>query len=127
MMQISQVGANSYSPASQGEVAATPRPVAPDVAKVSAATIEMPSKAVEAAKEAVDPAYLKQATEQLNRAIKLMGNNLQFTIDEDTGINVVKVVDTETKEVIRQFPSEEILAIARAFDKLQGMLVRDKA
>lgn len=125
-MQISQVGSNSVSPPMQGEVP-TSRTVLPEIAKTSAAAIEMPSRAVEAAKEAVDPASLKQATEQLNRAIKLMANNLQFTIDEDTGINVVKVVDTETKEVIRQFPSEEILAIARAFDKLQGMLVRDKA
>lgn len=126
-MQISQVGANSYSPASQGEMAATPRPVAPDVAKVSAATIEMPSKAVEAVKEAVDPSSLKQATEKLNQAMKMMASNLQFTVDEDTGIDVVKVVDADTKEVIRQFPSEEVIAIARAFDQLQGLLVRDKA
>lgn len=126
-MQISQVGTNSFTPASQGDVSTTPRPVAPDVAKVSAATIEMPSIAVAAVKEAVNPTSLKQATDQLNRAIKLMANNLQFTIDEDTGINVVKVVDTDTKEVIRQFPSEEILSIAKALDQLQGMLVRDKA
>ena len=52
--------------------------------------------------------------------------NLQFTVDEDTGIDVVKVIDTETEEVIRQFPSEEVLAIARALDKLQGLLIRDK-
>ena len=54
-MQISQVGANSYNPASQGDVATAPRSVAPDVAAVSAATIELPSKAVEAVKEAVNP------------------------------------------------------------------------
>lgn len=126
-MQISQVGANSFSPASQGEMAATPRPVAPDVAKVSAATIEMPSKAVEAVKEAVDPSSLKNATEKLNQAMKMMASNLQFTVDEETGIDVVKVVDTDTKEVIRQFPSEEVIAIARAFDQLQGLLVRDQA
>ena len=57
----------------------------------------------------------------------MMANNLQFTVDEDTGIDVVKVVDTDTKEVIRQFPSEEILAIAKAIDQLQGLLVKDKA
>lgn len=126
-MQISQVGANSYSPASQGEMAATPRPVAPDAAKVSAAKIEMPSKAVEAVKEAVDPSSLKQATEKLNQAMRMMASNLQFTVDEETGIDVVKVVDADTKEVIRQFPSEEVLAIAKAFDKLQGLLLREKA
>ena len=126
-MQVSQVGANGYSPTSQGEVATAPRPVVSEAAKVSAAMVEMPSKAVAAVKEAVNPTSLKQATDQLNQAIKLMANNLQFTIDEETGIDVVKVVDTDTKEVIRQFPSEEILAIAKAIDQLQGLLVRDKA
>jgi len=101
--------------------------VVSEAAKVSAAMVEMPSKAVAAVKEAVNPTSLKQATDQLNQAIKLMANNLQFTIDEETGIDVVKVVDTDIKEVIRQFPSEEILAIAKAIDQLQGLLVRDKA
>ncbi|MBU0593932.1 MAG: flagellar protein FlaG [Gammaproteobacteria bacterium] len=97
------------------------------MAKVSAATIEMPAKAVEAVKETTNPSSLKQATEKLNQAMKMMASNLQFTVDEDTGMDVVKVVDTDTKEVIRQFPSEEVIAIARAFDQLQGLLVRDKA
>lgn len=126
-MQISQVGNNSYSPVSQGEVAGSSRPLASDMAKVSAATIEMPAKAVEAVKETTNPSSLKQATEKLNQAMKMMASNLQFTVDEDTGMDVVKVVDTDTKEVIRQFPSEEVIAIARAFDQLQGLLVRDKA
>ncbi|MDP2786071.1 MAG: flagellar protein FlaG [Sulfurimicrobium sp.] len=126
MMQISQAGSNNVSLSMPGE-AMPPRAVVPDVVKSSAATIELPSKAVEAVKEAVNPASLKQATDQINQAIKMMANNLQFTIDEDTGIDVVKVVDTETQEVIRQFPSVEILAIAKAIDQLQGLLVRDKA
>lgn len=126
-MQIPQVGANSYNPASQGDVATAPRSVAPDVAAVSAATIELPSKAVAAVKEAVNPSSLKQATDKLNQTIKMMAVNLQFQVDEETGIDVVKVVDTDTKEVIRQFPSEEILAIAKAIDQLQGLLVKDKA
>lgn len=126
-MQIPQVGTNSYSPASQGDVGAAPRSVAADVAQISAATIEMPSKAVAAVKEAVNPSSLKQATDKLNQTIKMMAVNLQFQVDEETGIDVVKVVDTESKEVIRQFPSEEILAIAKAIDRLQGLLVRDKA
>lgn len=125
-MQISQVGGNSYSPATQGEMTA-PRPAAPDVSQVSASAVQMPAKAVEAVKEAVNPSSLKNATEKLNQAMKMMASNLQFTVDEETGMDVVKVVDTDTKEVIRQFPSEEVIAIAKAFDQLQGLLVREKA
>lgn len=125
-MQISQVGSNVFGSSLQGEAGAQ-RVVAPDAARMSSAAVELPSKAVQAVKEAVNPSSLKQATEKLNQAMKMMASNLQFTVDEETGINIVKVVDTDTKEVIRQFPSEEVLAIAKAFDQLQGLLVRDKA
>jgi hypothetical protein len=37
------------------------------------------------------------------------------------------VVDGVTKEVIRQIPNEEVLAIARAMDRLQGLLLKGKA
>ena len=40
---------------------------------------------------------------------------------------MVKVVDQSTKEVIRQIPSEEMLAIAKALDSLKGLLVRQTA
>lgn len=126
-MEISQVGANSFNPTSQGDAPAAPRSAAVNGANVSAATVELPSKAVEAVKGAVSLTSLKQATDQLNRAIQLTANNLQFAIDKSTGIHVVKVVDTQTNEVIRQFPSEDILAMAKALDQWQGLLVREKA
>jgi len=125
-MEISQVGSSNFNSPTQAD-ATKPRAVAPDVAKTSAAVIEIPAKAVQAVSETVDPALLKQAAERLNQAMKMMTVNLEFQVDEDTGIHVVKVLDTDTNEVIRQFPSEEILAIAKAFDTVQGMLVRDKA
>jgi len=40
---------------------------------------------------------------------------------------VVRVLDDATKEVIRQIPSEEALEIAKALDKLQGVLLRQEA
>ncbi|PWB52649.1 MAG: flagellar protein [Nitrosomonadales bacterium] len=126
MMQISQVGSSVFSSSVQGEPGAQ-RVAVPETARPSSAAIELPAKAVQAAKETVNPSSLKQATEKLNQAMRMMASNLQFTVDEETGIDVVKVVDSDTKEVIRQFPSEEVLAIAKAFDQLQGLLVRDKA
>jgi len=125
-MQISQVGSSSASLPAQGEAAA-PRVAAPDVTKTSAAVIEIPAKAVQAVSETADPALLKQAADRLNQTMKMMAVNLEFQVDEDTGMHVVKVLDGDTKEVIRQFPSEEILAIAKAFDTVKGLLVRDKA
>ncbi len=88
--------------------------------------VELPLQAVKSV-EKVDIATVKRASEQINKFIQQFNRNLQFTVDEDTGINVVQVIDSETEEVIRQMPSEEMLAIARALDKFQGLLLRDKA
>lgn len=90
-----------------------------------AAEVELPSQAVQAV-EAVDIDTVKGATEQINKLIQQFNRNLQFTVDEDTGVNVVKVIDNESKEVIRQMPTEEMLAIAKALDKLRGLLIQDR-
>jgi len=55
------------------------------------------------------------------------GADLRFSMDEDSGKLIVRVVDTATKEVIRQIPSEESLAISQSIEKLQGLLVKQKA
>ncbi|MBP8132668.1 MAG: flagellar protein FlaG [Zoogloea sp.] len=70
---------------------------------------------------------LTQAVKQIQDVIKQTAQSLQFSIDKDSGSTIVKVVDTESKKVIRQIPSEEVLAIAKALDKLQGLLVKQQA
>jgi flagellar protein FlaG len=40
---------------------------------------------------------------------------------------VVKVMDTQTNEVIRQFPSEETLKLAKHLEGMLGLIFNDKA
>ncbi|NWH04075.1 flagellar protein FlaG [Desulfobacter latus] len=47
---------------------------------------------------------------------------LNFTIDEDTEDMVVKIMDKETNEVIKQFPAEEILELREKMQDLSGLL-----
>lgn len=70
---------------------------------------------------------VEQALGEVRKALTPVAQDLLFSIDEDTGKTVVKVVDAATDEVIRQIPSEEIIAIAKALDKLQGLLLQQKA
>lgn len=70
---------------------------------------------------------LKQAVEAINKFLKPVNSGIEFSIDEDSGRTLVKVIDIESKEVLRQFPSKEALAIAKELDKLQGLLIKDKA
>lgn len=68
-----------------------------------------------------------QAVQQVNDMLQAFSQKLEFSVDKETDAFVVKVVDKETKEVIRQIPSEEMLSLAKALDKLQGLLIKDKA
>lgn len=70
---------------------------------------------------------IDQALKKINEFVQARASDVQFSLDEETGIRVVKVLDRSTKEVIRQIPSEEMLHIAQALDKLQGLLIRQKA
>lgn len=67
------------------------------------------------------------AVQQVRDELKEVVPELDFSVDDDTGKIVVKLIDTATSEVLRQIPSEEMLHIATMIDKLQGILIKDKA
>lgn len=125
-MQISQLNVSPVSPGYQTD-AGIQRQAQTEPAKISTTPVELPSRAPGRTQEVVDSESLAQATDKINKTMRLIASNLNFTVDEETGIDVVKVVDMDTQEVIRQFPSKEVLAIAKALDQLQGLLVKDKA
>lgn len=70
---------------------------------------------------------LDSAVSSMNDLLGTLGHSLRFNIDDETGKTIVKVMDSQTQEVIKQIPTEEMLAIAKALDKLQGLLVKQKA
>lgn len=73
-------------------------------------------------------AELRELVGQANNALQARFSDLKFTVDEGTDINIVRIEDSETGEIIRQIPSEAMLAIARALDEAQqGMMLEEKA
>lgn len=70
---------------------------------------------------------IAKAAVDIQNFVKDMGRNLAFSIDETTGYNVVRVVNPETNELIRQLPSEELLKIAKNMRDLGNVLVNQKA
>lgn len=68
---------------------------------------------------------VKQETEK--EITLLAGSSLEFSVDTDTNRIVVKVVDNQTRELVRQIPMEEMLALAKAMNQLQGLLLQTKA
>lgn len=70
---------------------------------------------------------VEDAVERVSKFVSQTANDISFSVDLDSGVDVVKIIDRGTREVIRQIPSEEMIALAQALDKLQGLFVRDKA
>ncbi|MGE5491986.1 MAG: flagellar protein FlaG [Actinomycetota bacterium] len=72
-------------------------------------------------------AQTEDAVRQIKEFVQPINDSIQFSLDDDTGFTVVKVIDLQTKEVLRQIPSEEAINIAKALDKLKGLLIHSKA
>ncbi|MCP3870263.1 MAG: flagellar protein FlaG [Gammaproteobacteria bacterium] len=67
------------------------------------------------------------AVDNMNDFIHRVQRNLSFSVDEDTGHKVVRVIDAETDKVVRQMPSDEFLKLSRSLDSLHGVLFSDQA
>ena len=65
---------------------------------------------------------VEQAVKDIRKVVSTVSSDLQFSVDKDSGKTVVKIVDSKTKEIIRQIPGEEVLALRRALDKMKGLL-----
>ncbi|WP_456400148.1 flagellar protein FlaG [Persephonella sp.] len=69
---------------------------------------------------------LKKTVDNLNKKLEMLNSQLKVETDEDTGIRVIKIVDKESKEVIRQIPPEVMLKIAKYLDEVAGLLFNEK-
>lgn len=70
---------------------------------------------------------VEKAVKTLNEFTGMVAQDILFSMDEGSGKTIVKVVDSQTKEVLRQLPSEEALDIAKSLEKMQGLLIHEKA
>ncbi len=77
--------------------------------------------------EKSSPKQVEDAVKQIEQFTQSVAQNLKFSIDEDTGKTVVKIMDSQTNELIRQIPSEEAINIARTLGKIEGVLFNDQA
>ena len=56
---------------------------------------------------------IDQAIADLQAFVEGLGRSLSFARDESIDRSVITVRDTQTNQVVRQIPSEEVVAIAR--------------
>lgn len=123
-MGIEYIGAAAT--ASHATDFARPPPYA-DAAVQTAEVQHDQARQVQAQARAVHGAELQRAVDAVAMVVEPVARDLRFSIDDTTGRTVVKVLDVTTDELIRQIPAEEVLDIAHAIDKLQGLLIKQRA
>ena len=97
----------------------TGRPIAPQVKSTS----RKPQASSKPAEVTVD---VHKAAEKLNDLVRSLKRNVTFSVDEEAKATVIKIFKTETGELIKQIPSEEILAMSARIRKNIGWLVDKK-
>jgi len=100
---------------------------------VVSGTQSAPAALAQAAKVTQQPApptdaQLKNAVSNINNAMKESNINIEFSIDQGTKETVIKVVDSQTGQLVTQFPSKAMLAISQMIEQEQpGALIEQKA
>ncbi|MET1068415.1 MAG: flagellar protein FlaG [Pseudomonas prosekii] len=70
---------------------------------------------------------LKTAVQEIEKFVQSVKRNLEFSIDETSGKVIVKVIASESGEVIRQIPSAEAMKLAESLHNASNVLFDAKA
>ena len=74
----------------------------------------------------LDRKQLEGVAQQLQDFMGEMSRSLQFQVDEDSGRDVIKVIDKNSGDVIKQYPSEEVLELVSKLSQTTGKLIDHK-
>jgi flagellar protein FlaG len=84
----------------------------------------LPTQHTESAdKKSVDRKAIEQTIAKIREAIGPANASLKIEIDPDSDRIIVKVLDDQSGELIRQIPSQEMVEIAKRLDMMQGIFI----
>lgn len=92
----------------------------------------VPRKAENKANKGAPPAVppleqeLAAAVESVNRALYARNRSFDFSVHEPTKEIIVRVMNTETNEVVKEIPPEEILDLVAKLWEMAGLFVDER-
>jgi flagellar protein FlaG len=69
---------------------------------------------------------LEQVAQQLQDFVGEMNRGLEFSVDKDSGRDVIKVIDKASGDLVKQYPSEEVLGLVSKLSDMIGSFVDAK-
>ncbi|MCS7228948.1 MAG: flagellar protein FlaG [Candidatus Kryptonium sp.] len=69
---------------------------------------------------------VEKIIKELNQFIQIFNTKITFEIDKEARKTVLKIVDVETNEIIRQIPPKELLIISKRISELLGLIINEK-
>ena len=81
-----------------------------------------PADSSQKIEQVIDQEQLQAAVAKVSSYVQSLSRSLDIRSDDRTGDTVIKVFDKSTDELIRQIPSEEVLAISAAISEQLDVL-----
>ncbi len=69
---------------------------------------------------------LEKVAQQLQDFVGDLNRNIQFSVDEDSGRDVIKVIDKDSGDLLKQYPSEEVLTLVSKLSDMVGGFIDAK-
>lgn len=129
-MELGAINNNAQAAATVPKTSAEGAVNNPSSTSAAAQPSTSPLQTANALKQTADvlnTEQVRQAAHTIADSLKSRARDLQFSVHEDLNRIVVKIIDPETKEVIRQIPAEEMLKLAKAIDTATGRLIKTSA
>jgi flagellar protein FlaG len=118
-------GAASVQPDASETVGQAASMTRPSMSQATA--VEQAVGPSETARATPGPQAVSDTVSRLNEAVQVVKRDLRFRVDDKSGRTIITVLDSETKEVIRQIPPEQVLTLAENIESLKGVLFSAEA
>jgi flagellar protein FlaG len=74
----------------------------------------------------LDKSQLNKYAEKLSKVMEILNHSIRFSVDDESDRMIVRIVNAETNEVIRQIPPKEVLQLMHRLDQMAGLMLDEK-
>jgi flagellar protein FlaG len=86
--------------------------------------VEQPRKVLQ--KETRSAEEIHKDLEMINEQLKSSNSSIQFSVDDKSNDVIVRIVDRDSGEVIRQIPPESIVRLRDSMKDMSGLFIEKK-